>query len=450
MLVIIGLLSLLCMGASEGGCAPQDMSAEGGDVGTTTVDQRLLDAQAALANHDVEQAQAIYGQIVAEQGDAPGAAFAGKAFTDLLLLPGSQPARTLLVDHLGATSGVDANDAIYAEEGFLYWQVRGVPWNDDGTYLGIRSLIADELPWSAERLDSLRAFFTGLDTPGDAMMDDLVVLADAMAQIENDLQRALDDPDFEFLYVPGLVFHHDDLELLLGRSELHMLSSVVSATRASVYFLAAYEHTWTLDGMLGSQAEARANPTDGWQTGDYALAYLDGRLARKVRDPLHLRESRQAFDASLESAVAAIDVGLNGELETTLRWKQADAAYAEELIVFLEAVRDSLEGPAELPGSTPKTTMDLSSFFEGEGRTLPVDIRWFERVEATAEMDAYWQVGDAALQAFFVDGVFEPGFTVGEGNAPDLKIDDERGQKFRDAISGDVERDVEQAFFTTQ
>lgn len=457
MLAIIGLLSLLCMGASEGGCAGQDMSTDaGGDVGPTTVDQRLLDAQAALAQHDVEGAQAIYGQLVAEGQDAPGSAFAGKAITDLLLLPGSQPARTMLVEHLGATSGIDANDAIYAEEGFLYWQVRGVPWNDDGEYLGIRSLIADELPWSTERLDGLRLFFTGLDSSGNEMMDDLVVMADAMAQIENDLQRALDDDSFEFFYVPGLTFHDDDLDLLLGRSELHALSSFVAATRASIYFLAAYDHTWTLDAMLGSQAEARAEPKDGWQTADYALDYLDGRLFRQVRDPLRLEESREAFDASLESAIASVEAGMNSDMQTTLRWKSADKAYAEDLIVFLEEVQSSLDGSVELTGSTPKTSMDLSSFFDGVGRTLPAEIRWFERIEPTPESDntaatdAYWQVSDASLQAFMVDGVFEPGFSIAEGNGPDLQIDDERGRKFRNAVTGDVERDVENAYFTTQ
>ncbi len=417
---------------------------------------RLLDAQAALANHDVEQAQAIYGQIIAGQ-DAPGAAYAGKAITDLLLLPGSASARTIFVDHLGATSGIDANDAIYAEEGFLYWQVRGVPWNDDGTYPGIRSLIADELPWTSDQLASLRSFFTGLESPGNDLMDELVVVADAMAQIENDLHRALEDPDFQVLYVPGPTFHYDDLDLLLGRSELHMLSSIIAATRGSIYLVAAYEHNWTLDGLLGAQAEMREVPKDGWKTGDYALEYLDSRLGRAVRDAQRLAEARTAFEASLTSAVDAIRAGLDRQSETTLRWRQADEAYAGELIAFLEAVKGSLHGPTELPGTTPKTSMDLSKFFEGEGRTLNADIRWFERVEATTEStggstatEAYWEVSDAAMQAFFVDGVFEPGFSVAEGTAPDLTIDDERGQKFREAISGDVERDVEDAYFTTQ
>jgi hypothetical protein len=449
-------LALLCMGASGGGCAPSATEASvDGAPEDMSVDERLLEAQAQLAKHDVESAQAIYADIIATNDEPPGAAYAGKALTDLLLLPGSQAASNVLVDHLGATSGIDANDALYAEEGFLYWQVRGVPWSDDGSYPGIRSLISSELPWSQDNLSSLRGFFTGLDTPADEMMDDLVLLADAMAQIENDLQRALDDPDFERLYVPGRTFHYEDLDLLLGRGELNLLSSALAATRGSIYFVAAYQHDWTLDEAIGSQSTARDDVRNGWSTSDYAVDYLDSRLVREVRDPLRLREARTAFNASLASSVEAIRLGLESEVDTTIRWNEGDRAYAVELIEFLEALRNSLYGPTELPGSTPKTVMDLSSFFD-QGRSLEADIRWFERVDATVDSDdqagsdAFWQMTDAAQQAFFVDGVFEPSFQISEDGAPSLRIDDERGRKFRQAVTGDVQSGVEDAYFTTQ
>ena len=448
-LALIGLMALMCTGATGGGCAAQDM-ALGSDEDTGTLDDRMLEAQAELANHDLEQAQYIYGQILVEQQEAPGAAYAGKALTDLLLLPGAESTTTVLVEHLGATSGVDANDTIYAEEGFLYWKVRGVPWDDEGTYPGIRSLIADELPWSAEQLSAMRAFFTGLETPGDDIMDDLVLMADAMGQIENDLQRALEDPEFELLYIPGPTFHSDELDLLLGRSEIQFIRSVLAATRGSIYLIAAYEHTWTLDEVLGAQSTARENPRSGWTTVDYALDYLDSRLVRKVRDPLRLQEARTAFSASLAAAVDSIRLGVDQKSETTMRWSEADDAYAGELMAFLEAVRGSLYGPTELPGSTPKTTMDLSSFFEEDGRVLAPELRWFERVEAVDQPETYWQLSDEAVQTFFVDGVFEPGFSVAEGNGPTLRINDERSQKFQQTLGGDVENAVEDAFFTTQ
>jgi hypothetical protein len=448
------------MGASKGGCAPSAAETAPGDPTPASTDEQLLEAQAQLARHDVEGAQAIYNQIIARHEQAPGAAYAGKALTDLLLLPGSEATTKILVDHLGATSGIDANDALYAEEGFLYWQVRGVPWTDEGTYTGIRSLISNELPWSKDRLSSFRLFFTGQQTPANNMMDDLVALADATAQIENDLQRALDDPEFELIYIPGRTFHYDELNLLLGRAELNLLSSVLAASRASIYFLAAYEHDWTLDGALGSQASIRQQPTtehqrDGWETSDYTLEYLDSRLAREVRDPLRLREARTALNASLASSVEAIRLGLDAEADTSIRWRQGDRGYALELIDVLEAVRNSLYGPTELPGSTPKTTMDLSPFFD-DGRSLDPDIRWFERINPTDETGdmistgAYWQLTDAAQQAFFVDGIFEPSFQVGEAGFPSLKIDDERARKFRQSTTGEVENDVENAYFTTQ
>lgn len=455
LLVIVALTAFLCMGASQPGCGGANKLSDGTAGADGTVHQRLMDAQAALAKHDVAGAQRIYDQLVAQEPNAPGDAYAGKALTDLMMLPGSSSMTTIFVERLGATSGIDANDAVWADEGYLYWLARGVPWTDEGAYSGIKSLIADELPWSSGRMASVRDFFGGLDSSTNATMDDLVAVADAMAQIQYDVDQALADPDFEWIYIPGRTFHYDDLDLLIGRSELHLLSSVVAATRASIYFAAAYQHDYTLDEVLGAQAQQRQTPHDGWTTADYAIDFVDGELLREVRDPTRLREARTAFNDSLGSAVDAIDAGLAYHGETTLRWHDGDERYAAELADFLEALRNALYGRTELPGTTPKTTLDLSPLFV-QGRTLPADVRWFERVDAdmsAASTDpnaaAHWRMTDAARQAFFVDGLFDPGFDVTDGG-PDVAIGAERADKFRQSVSGPIEGDIENAYFTTQ
>lgn len=422
--------------------------------GGSPVEEQLLEAQGHLAKHDVEQAQSTYAGIISEyQNDHVGAAHAGKALTDLLLLAGSQPTTNLLVDHLGAHSGLDAGQALYAEEGYLYWLSRGVPWHDDGSYTGIRNLISEDLPWPQESLEAAEAFFTGLNTPGDDLMDELVLLADATAQIEAELDLALADPDFEWIYVPGRLFHAEQLDLIVGRSELEFVSSLLAAGRGAVYFVAAYQHDWTLDEALGSQSWIE-EPREGWTSGDYALSYFDSRIGREVSHPDRLSSARDAFETSLSRFSDAIVDGLDYSDETTLGWRNANPAYAEELIDFLDALRGSLRGPTELPGSTPTTTIDLSSFFE-EGRTLDPDFAWFEPRRTDTELGdesheglGPWQVTDRATQQFFIDGVFEPGFEAADGG-PQLDIGDERAQDFQHALSGDLENDLEDAYFTT-
>ncbi len=420
--------------------------------GDEAVDEMLLEAQAHLARHDVEQAQSVYAGIIAEYDQPPGAAHAGKAVCDLLLLPGSTAFSDVLVEHLGATSPVDTRDAnqtIYAEEGYLYWLARGVPWADEGEYAGIRSLMSDQLPWKADRLSSLGSFFTDLSTPGNDIVDDMLPIAVALAQIESQLQLALADPQFEWIYIPGRTFHYDKLDLILGRSELNLIASTLAMSRGSIYFSAAYEHNWTLDEALGSQPQVGDEPPEGWTRLDHAADYFSMRLGRELREPARLREARSAFDEGLERSAAAIRAGINYDAETTLGWHRAEEAYARELIEFIQVVRQSLYGPELLPGSTPETTMDLSGFFS-EGRTLDPQIPWLEPVEAEPDAEeaiAWWRISDQARQAFFVDGIFEPSFDVRDGG-PELDINSEKTREFRRSVTGDIEGNVEDAYFT--
>src|SRR5699024_9928844 len=102
---------------------------------------------------------------------------------------------------------LDTNAALYADEGFLYWFTRGAPWEDQGPYSGIRTLISARLPWPASRMESTRAFFSGLTTPLNDATGDLVRLADQMESVQADLDRAIEAESFDIFYLPGALFH---------------------------------------------------------------------------------------------------------------------------------------------------------------------------------------------------------------------------------------------------
>lgn len=418
----------------------------------------LMAAQAELARHHVDQAQAIYNQIISEDPDPPGQAFAGKAITDLLLLPGAPAMSDLLVGQLNATHALDANTLIYAEEGLLYWVVRGVPWEDQGSYKGVNSLIAARLPWSQARLSGVQEFFEGITQSLNLATADLVVLADSMASIQADIERALADDYFDAIYIPGLTFHSEQLDLFLGRSELHLLSAAVSTARAGLYFMSAYAYDFSLDDVLGAQAASRLDPQPDWGFEDYAHAFLDSRLLRHVDSPERLLRAREALDAGLTSVSDAIREGLENHQQTSIRWEQGDRAYADTLLEFLEALQGSLFGPVMLPDSTPETTLDLSSFFEG-GRTLNTSIDWFERVELNLtvshqdedgewveEAQTEWRVTDEAAQAFFIDGVFSPPFDA-DDEPPEFGAASRSGGEFFEAIFGSLLDRISEAFY---
>src|SRR5690554_4224105 len=443
LLVLLGLAIMIlgCMAGEDAGLE------DGSDVGGN--DSALMQAQAEFARHHVDRAQSIYNQIIAEHPNPPGQAYAGKAISDLLLLPGSPELSALLVAHLDATHMLDANALLYADEGLLFWAVRGVPWEDQGSYKGVRSLISARLPWPQERLAGVQAFFTGITHPLNLASADLVQLADAMASIQDDLARALADDYFDSIYIPGLTFHSEQLDIFLGRSELHLLSAMVSGVRAGLYFVSAYDFDFSLDEALGTQTIQRLDPQPDWDFSDYAYAFLDSRVLRAVEDPARLLQARDALDAALDSLILALRAGQNGAHQTTLRWADGDPAYADAVLDLLAALRRALVEPTPIPAANPPTTVDLSPFFEG-GRVLDSSIDWFERkvdpdvIVQSQDEDGqwvdeeyvHWKVTEDAVEAFFLDGVFDPPLATLE-DAPKLEaLDGEAGAQYMDDIFG--------------
>ncbi len=413
-------LALLLLGGPA--CSMDDMvSAAGNDLPNQATDQdsELRDAEQALANHRVDEARQLYAEYL-ERHPRHGGASAGLALTNLMLLVELDEVGELLTEHLGAAHRIDANQTLYAEGGYLYWASRGARWQDDGDYRGIASLLEDELPWSQERLRSLTKFVEGLDEPTQKAIRQLVWVANALPSIDQSLADAIDDPNFQRIYIPGEVFHSSDLSLQLGRSELSLIRSIVAMARGLIYFIAAYEHEWTLETAFG---QWRYDPDithpyyePGYEPLDYSVAYLDDHLFRKVANPDRLNAASGAFKKALEHGRDAVSFGVEERSSTTLRWDYIDEEDARDLDDFLAALRRAFDEPSEIPHTVPSVTVDLRPLFE-EGRVLAEDIPWFERAPQLASMGEdddplegldRWSINDEARQAFWLDGVASP------------------------------------------
>ena len=332
-------------------------------------------AEQDLKLHDVRRARARYTEALATQDPrVEGTAAAGKAVTELMLLPGSAAVRELVVEQLGAQNrSYDVQRLIWSDSGALYWFEQGVRWEDDGEFEGVRSIVSGDLPWSLERLDAADVFVAGLDQPGDRIAEALVAIADELRGLEQDLQTAIFDPKFEYLYLPSEVFHHDAMSMALGKSELAAIHGVVSLARSGAYLVAAYRHPWTLE-------EAFTPAAPGVAPIDHAAPYLDPLLGRQLvgEDPqdtlrrARLNEARLAARNGLSFLHTSISLGLESEvLEISpLRWDRVDRDLGYDLVDILQALENAVDGPAKIPHATDDLSVDLSVFFEGACSTL--------------------------------------------------------------------------------
>lgn len=442
------------------------MMGDMGDLDDTTFDDLpmpILDGQRALATHDIEGAQAIYNEAIDTFPDPYPELYVGRALTDLLLLPGTEPARELLRTHLMATEELDVSGALYAEEGYLYWLARGVPWEDRGTYSGIRALISSRLPWPAARLENVEAFFTGLITSLNEAGDDLVELADLMAPIQEDLEHAINAERYKLFYLPGAVFHVEDLAIYLGSAELRMLSALISGARATIYFATAYDYDFSLDDILGSQAGLDRHEDLGGGRMDDALFFLDTQLLRELRQSARLNAAREALHAGLKMLVLSLQEGSDQGYISSLGWREARGEDIDAAIDLFQALGEALYAPTELPGAEPLTRLDLSSIFD-PGRVLPQDIRWFEHElapdeggEVESDMDpegeesapspeVIWESNAQAWQVFWVDGIFSPPFDLEDPDFELEALDSGALNRLVEALFGQLKKDYSAAY----
>ena len=429
------LLGLLVWVAATG-CSTS-LEEASGDAAATSREARLLGAQRYLADSEVDRAQGVYAELLTND-PKDGEAAAGKAMCDLLLLPGSNAAGRLATGYLAADGPIDANALLYEEGGYFYLASRGVPWEDSGEYVGMKTLLAERLPWSKEHLSDLHAFTRLLDEPFDKAAGELVAIADGLAQVEREIEIALGDERFETLTIPGEVFDQPDLDLVVGKSDLAVISSAVGAARGVLYFTAAYRHDWT-----PSEATVEGDPS---HVIEHAVSYLDPRLLREVARPAELDSARGAFDAAIVDLRESIKAAESAPTGTVVSWGNLPESDVQRLLEVLSALRDALHAPTDIPYTEPATTLDLSSFFEG-GRVLPAEnasgdpVNWF-----TAGDSGGGTVADTALQRFFVDGVFEPTFQVGSDPPPMLQLRSSSPEDLPATVGGEFSRDVEESF----
>ena len=442
------------------GCGMDDMAqGEYGENAAAPFDDYspIREAEAALIAHDIEEARRIYGEHLNHYPDH-GAAAAGLAITDLLLVLGTTEATELLTENLGATRGLDVNAVIFAEDGYLYWASRGARWADDGQFQGIRTILADDLPWSTEQLASFRNFVEGLDEPIDKLVRKLVSLANALKGVDLNLETAIEDDNFSRLFIPGQVFHDSDLDLSIGRSELATLRAGIALFRSAVYFIAAYEHQWDLATAFGPWDVHLDDShfVPGFEEYDYMVDYLDRHLFRRISSPERLSASRSSMRHALAMARDAIVFGLEEPSSTTMTWENIPEADAYRLDKFFAAAGHALDGPTMIPDRLPQTTLDFSVFFE-EGRTLDPEIPWFVQSSPMTtngssppdeDREYNWVLNEEAHHHFWIEAVIDP--VPDDEPLSTILPGDEGLESVIDRLFGTYLDAVEDVYFTTR
>lgn len=422
-------------------------------------DDPVRAAEAALMHHDIVGARTIYAEAL-EMSPGDGALAAGLAITDLLLIAEMPEVTDVLIDSLGASTGFNANQFFFAEEGLLYWASRGARWKDDGQYRGIQSLLGDELPWESSRLESLPDFVDPLDQPVEKMVRKLVTFANALKGVDLNLETAVGDDDFVRIFIPGEVFHDSELTLVMGRSELSALRAAIALLRSAIYFVAAYENDWSLEEAFGSWRSSLdlVDPrfVPGYKPRDYSFDLLDRHLLRRISSPERLSASRSSFRHAVKSARDSIRFGLEEVSTTTMKWDQIEVDDARRLDDLLKAVLGATEEPHEIPHTEPALTLDLSPFFE-DGRELAEEIPWLIRTELVSGDDTRdgqgkiawdWNYNERAHRIFWFDGVVHPipdGDVLSAMTPGDKSLGD-----YLELLLGEYQERLEDVFFTTR
>jgi len=449
--LLVAALGGLGCGVSE----QANLSAGGGP--DRDRDAELRSASLDLANRDIRSARQTYSELFRGR-DTPRAA-AGKAITDLFLLPESDRVVSLFRNHLGARGTVDAQSILYEEGGYLYWLRKGATWTGRGDSAGIRDVIADRLPWDRSRLESFDAFAEGLDTPLGEARGDVLGVAERLGTIQDHIRTAVRSESFERFVVPGETFRDVQLTMKLGRSEMALLGAVVATSRGLLRYAAAYEYDWNLEEAFSRPCETfDGDPAPDWRTWDCTLKFLDRRWFRSVADESQLGEARQRFDEALGFLQRAIDLGLerrDEQRDLALEWSEVDAEYAEHWRDLIGDVRTALEKLQTLrftshPTREGPVEANFSSLFD-PGRTLDVELDWLVRSgRSTSDEPPDWIVADRALQAYFVEGIFEPAFDLTQGQNPELSREltgdgEGLGPEF-EALTADTSENIERSY----
>ncbi len=431
--------------------------------------EKADEALEQLAERDIRTARQSYREILEMEPDHP-TGLAGVSVTDTLLAPGAAPIDTWIAEDLGGEpvdnpavtdEGFDAQAILYQDGGYLYWLSRGARWesrSDSTGVQGIKDLIADRLPWSRERLDSLRTFADGLDVLADASIPDLLALADHLRGIETRIESAVTSSHAPFrgLLLPGEMFHDSALTMTLGRSELATIAAGLAFVRGSCHFLAAYRWDWTLQEAFKTHPdEMLPEREDHWTAWDVSVEFLDRRAFRTRAEQRQdqLTTAREAYQTSLNFLQDAISYGLDSSSDSALQWDQVDAEYARDLHAFFNSLRQSLSERTTLPHTEPEASANFDPLFS-PGRRLPESERWLEHdlvdaPETTAGEQIVWRLRGEAIQQFFVAEVFDPPLDVTTEEGPEMTLlSGDRFGTFLDNLAGDLQSDFGEAYLT--
>lgn len=394
-------------------------------------------AELSLTRHDVKGAYQEYAdELAQEDALTEGTAAAGKAITGLFLLPERQSMRNIISQSLDATnSSYSTQRLVWGREGMLDLFHQGSSWEDDGIFVGVKTLLVDEFPWESRRLDNISRFVGPLNEPISGSESYLVSLAQDIYAIEGELQIALQDPRFEYFYLPASVFHDDELSFAVSKSELALLHGALSCVRGALYFLVAYEHRWSLTGLLSKYDERGV-----------AYSYLDPLLLRKISDASYLNESRRAFQDGLDLFAQSITLGLAQDESSfselsVVRWDRVDRDQIRLVRDVLQALSYSLDEPTKMPHFSQEFTLDLSPFFSQDGRVLSEDVAWFDVDPETGELNG---LTEGAYKAFFVNDLYSPAFE--DPQDAEFKLDANTLDEMMTNLFGQTMERVERAY----
>lgn len=416
--MIVGVL----MGMS--GCAASDASWGFGDSGPSE-DDPVLRAESRLFEWDIAGANAVYRSAL-EFSPGDPQLLAGKAITDLLLLPYSDSVGALLRGPLAAERTLSRSEnVIYRESGALYLLARGVGFEDGENFPGILTLLEAQLPWNASRFDDENAFFGPMTEPINNLFDALVEVSSDLAVISQDLEAAEASEGFSAYFLPGEVFHDTELNLVMNRTELAGLRAILGGARTVVHFGAAYEWSASLSEIFAAQDEAR-----------YDL--ISATMFRDVRNAQELVNASEALSETLGALKSAVEYGIQDRTSDIVEWTSIEETFALELVDILEAAQSAVEGQTQIPYTSPSTQMDLSPLWS-PGLTLDAEIHWFSN---DPEFD--WELSDDALKPFLFDRVFDPSFD--SENPPSFDFSQE-SEDFIGLFFGDFESDLRVTYF---
>lgn len=362
-IIILGLVLSLgaCAEVSDESNGPQLNTDQGRDL---------------LRDHDIVAANQYYKNALKTSGTFS----AGYAITSLLLLP-YDASVTALIKHLGGKGALNAKaDVLYDRKtGVFSLLAQGTPWEDQGGYSGIKTILGSDFPWTFEEIEG-EGYIDKLTIELNTLLSDVQHIVGTFEPILDALEIAIEDPNFTVFELPGDVFSDDNLTLSLTKADLSFLTAILRFVRGGVYFASAYESPFLLSDLGSKWGEITENSPEyeqGYTAEDYRIKFLDDKLFRKISDKKLLTRARKEFKIALASLTRALSISLDRPRAGAFQWNEGNIDSIGKVVRFIDAIKQSLDQPTMLPFTAPSLEIDLSYLFEF-GKVLPPEIKWFD------------------------------------------------------------------------